>query len=278
MNVRPLPIKSPMIMVLFLIGYGFLFTTQNQHTSTASPNISPTIPVPVLDVLGHNYMNQLIAEILFIKAAVYFGGLNKQPDKDNLEMMQQHFTAMSQLHPRLLDIYYRSESVLAHRGKSFVHATNAILEKGRVALPDQIVLPFFEGFNYFHYLNKPIKAGETLRVASNIPGSPPWIGHLASMLMASGGNIRTGLIWLKGMLAASQDEDEKRRYRQDIDAFEKAMQVQRALEHYAHKHGVYPENLSALFANELRELPTWEGNYVLEYQAPTLFLRRKTHD
>jgi len=273
-------IKSrPFILLpILLLCYGFLFVAQDKHANIASADISPSLPTGVLNVLGHSYMSQLIAESLFIKTAVYYGGLNKPMDEANLDIMAQHFLTISQLHPKFLDAYYRSESVLAHRGDRFAQTANKILERGRVALPNEVALPFFEGFNYFHYLNEPVKAARALRAASNIPDAPQWIGHLASMLMASGGNIRTGLIWLNGMLAASHDDEEKKRYKKDIVAFQKALQVQNALDRYAREHGAYPKKLSALLASDLSALPTWEGNYMLEYQPPTLFLRHRPHD
>jgi len=270
--------RTWILLPILLVFYGFLFVTQDKHTNTAPTNISPSLPASVLNVLGHSYMNQLIAESLFIKTAVHLGGLNKQMDEKNLEIMGNHFKTISKLHPLFLDTYYRSESVLAHRGDRFVLTANKILDRGRNALPNEIAIPFFEGFNYFHYLNKPVKAGKILRNASNIPDAPQWIGHLASMLMAKGGNIRTGLIWLKGMLAATHDEDEKKRYGRDVATFEKAMQVQQAIEQYARKHGTYPETLSVLLPDYLGALPTWEGEYMLEYHSPTLLLRRHPHD
>jgi len=265
----------PIIFIMLLLAYSTLFVAQDTHTGKTQGNISPALPTGVLNVLGHSYMNQIIAESLFIKTAVYLGGLDQQMDEANLTIMGQHFITISQLHPKFLDTYYRSESVLAHRGDQFVHTANTILEHGRTALPNEVAIPFFEGFNYFHYLNQPAKAGEILRIASNIPDAPKWIGHLASMLMASGGNIRTGLIWLNGMLAASHDDEEKTRYKKDIAAFEKAMRVQQALERYAHRHGAYPKKLAALLASDLRALPTWEGDYMLTYQPPKLFLTRR---
>ncbi len=266
-----------MILPMLLVIYGFLFTAQEQHTSIAKQSISPALPTRVLDVLGHSYLRQLIAESLFIKAAVYHGGLNKHMDAKNLAIMGQHFMAMSQLHPALLDIYYHAESTLAHRGNAYVNTANAILERGRKALPEQVTLPFFEGFNYFHYLQKPIKAAEILRSATNIPGAPQWIGHLASILMVSGGNIRTGLIWLQGMYATAQDEDEKTRYKKDIVAFEKALKVQLALDHYVRRMGKYPVNLTVLLSVDLDNLPTWGKDFRLEYKPPKLFLRRPSH-
>jgi len=267
--------RSLIILPILLFCYGFLFVAQDKQTGSKQANISPTLPAGVLNVLGHSYMNQLIAETLFIKAAVYYGGLNQQMDESNLEVMGQHFLGISELHPQLLDTYYLSEAVLAHRGDSYVRIANRILENGRTALPGKVALPFFEGFNYFHYLNDSIKAAEILRIGSLISGSPQWIGHLASILMAGGGNIRIGLIWLKGMLAASRDEGEKVRYRKDILVFEKALLVQSAIRRYHGKYGHSPGNLEALQPEFIAELPQFKGDYVLSYQAPRLSLYRR---
>jgi len=267
--------RSLILMPILLICYGSLFIAHDKHANIASGNISPSLPSGVLNVLGHSYMNQLIAETLFIKTAVYYGGLNQQMDERNLEVMGQHFLAISELHPQFLDTYYLSEAVLAHRGDPYVRIANRILEHGRAALPGKVALPFFEGFNYFHYLNDSIKAAEILRIGSLISGSPQWIGHLASILMAGGGNIRTGLIWLKGMLAASRGENEKTRYRKDILAFEKALLVQKAIRRYHEKYGHSPGNLEALQPEFIAELPQFKGDYVLSYQAPRLSLYRR---
>jgi len=266
----------PILLPGLVAGYIFLFLAQEQHDSIVRQDISPALPTQMLNIFGHSYLNQIIAEALFIKTAVYYGGLTREMDDGNLKTMGQHFITMSQLHPKMLDIYYRAESVLAHRGDSHTRIANQILETGRSALPNQVALPFFEGFNYFYYLKNPIKAAEILRIASNILDAPQWIGHLASMLMGSGGNIRSGLIWLKGMLSTVQDEDEKARYEKDIHAFEKAMQVQLALDRYAHRHGDYPDSLTALVPADLAALPSWENDYLLDYQAPKLLLRKKS--
>jgi len=264
-----------LVLPVLLLVYGFLFTAQHRHTGAHANNISPVPPTEILDVLGHAYLHQLIAETLFIKTAVYYGGLDKQMNEGKLKLMGQYFLAMSQLHPGLLDIYYRGEAVLAHRGGTYTRMANRILENGRRALPSQLVLPFFEGFNYFYYLNDPTKAAKILHIASILPHSPKWIGHLASMLMARGGNIRTGLVWLKAMLATSRNTNERERYKKNILAFEQAMQVQRALARYVHEVGEYPDSLAALLPVYLSALPSWKNGYMLEYQPPKLFLRRK---
>jgi len=263
-----------MMLTGLMFAYSILFNAYEKHTSITDTNISHSLPTPILNVIGHSYLNQFIAEVLFIKTAVFYGGLNKRINEESLHIMARHFTTISQLHPRLLDTYYRSESVLAHQGNEHVNTANLILEHGREYLPKQVTLPFFEGFNYFHYLNKPDKAANVLHIASSIDGAPQWIGHLASMLMASGGNIRTGLIWLKAIERTSQDEDEKTRYQQEILTFEKAMQVQLALEQYNAREGNYPKELIQLIPVDLGSLPNLGSNFQLKYQTPELRIQR----
>lgn len=264
----------PLILPGLLAGYLFLFLALEQQASVARQDISPTLPNRVLHVLGHSYLNQIIAEALFIKTAVYYGGLEKEVDEGNLAIMEQHFIVMNELHPKMLDIYYRAQTVLAHRGDAYARTANRILEHGRSVLPDQIVLPFFEGFNYFRYLRNPAKAGEVLRIGSEIPEAPRWIGHLASMLAAEGGNIRTGLIWLQGMLATSTDEVAKERYRGEIEVFEQALRVQMALEQYMKNQSRPPQTLDELVPGYITQLPLLKKDYILEYRIPSLYLKR----
>ncbi|MDQ6977808.1 MAG: hypothetical protein Q9M75_06820, partial [Ghiorsea sp.] len=154
--------------------------------------------------------------------------------------------------------------------------TNQILAEGRKALPDQVTIPYFEGFNYYYYLDEPVKAAELLNLASTYDEKYQWLGHLASTLLAKGGSIRAGLTWLKGMHASMDEGEEKERYARDIEDFEKAMVVQAALGRYAEKSsGIYPEKLSDLVPQELRILPKLHDKFYLDYQPPHLFLKVK---
>ena len=263
-----------LLFPLLLVGYSMLFLIVDRQMLHEDRNISPSLPTPVLEMVGHSYLRQFIAEALFIKAAVYYGGLSIMPDEGNLEVMGQHFTAMQRLHPSMLDIYYRSEGVLAHRGIKYTTMANGIMQQGRIALPNVVALPFFEGFNYAHYLNRPAKAAEVLRIASQIDGAPRWIGYLASLLAAEGGNIRSGLIWLKGMQASSNDEAEKARYQDEIKVFEQGLLVQVALEQYIRSVNQPPGTLDELVPDYIRQLPRLEKGYKLDYRAPNLFLKR----
>jgi len=267
----------PIISTLCLAVYSSLFFVQEHQNNQKTNALAPTIPVEILKITGNTYLKQLMAEVLYIKVAVYYGGLDKKISLENLDVMAENFKAMSQLHPLMIDIYYRAQSALAHRGKDYVNMVNGILTTGRIAMPNRVVLPFFEGFNYLNYLNEPLKAAALLKSASEIPDAPQWLGHLASVLMAGEGNIRSGLALLEGMYASSQNKQEKERYKKDIQAFKKALLVQQALNLYQQQQHKSAVSLQDLTPQYLSELPTWKKSYYLEYHAPTLSLLRRSH-
>ncbi len=263
------------ISMLCILLYSMMFFRVDELNQNQTLNLSPSIPTKILKIVGHTYLEQFLAEYLFIKTAVYYGGLSVKPTDENLDLMANHFEAISELHPPMIDTYYRAEAALAHRGSDHVKQANIILEMGQKALPDEVALPFFEGFNYLNQLEQPKKAAHILQIASQIDGAPRWLGHLASILMADEGNIRSGLMLLKGMYASSQDEQEKERYKKDIQAFQKAWIVQQALLHYQQQHGKAASTLDELVPNYLTALPTFNEKYTLKYTPPSLSLSHR---
>ena len=264
-----------LVIPLLVVGmYVQLFYTQEKQQSVKEVRLMPTMPTQVFQILGHTYMQQLLADMLFIKVAVFYGGGNDI--EASVDEMANHFMIMNKLNPKMIDFYYRTEAALADKGDDYTNITNKILEKGRGALPEQVELPYFEGFNYYYYLDEPVKAAELLRLASTYDEKYQWLGHLASTLLAKGGSIRAGLTWLKGMHASMEEGEEKERYAADIQEFEKAMVVQVALERYATKSGgLYPEKLSDLVPEELHMLPKFSERFYLDYQPPQIFLKVK---
>lgn len=263
------------LLPLLVVGlYAQLFFIQDQQKSIKEVRLLPTMPTQVFQILGHTYMQQMIADMLFIKVAVFYGGGHKI--EDSVDEMANHFVTMNKLNPKMIDFYYRAEVALADKGDEYARISNQILAVGRKALPDQVSIPYFEGFNYYYYLDEPVKAAELLRLASEYDEKYQWLGHLASTLLAKGGSIRAGLTWLKGMYASMEEGKEKERYAADIQDFEKALVVQIALERLAQTSGgLYPEKLSDLVPQVLRVLPVVSDKFYLDYQPPSLFLKVK---
>jgi hypothetical protein len=264
------------IFILLLLSYGILFTLQETRFSKNSQQLSHPLP-PAIEKAALGYLRQLGGEMHFVKASVFYGGV--EPGRDPLEYAEpfaQHLTSAASLHPHFVDTYFLCQATLPYINNEYALRANSVLALGMAALADNFVPPFFIGFNHFYHLKDPSQAAIFLQQASQYPGAPSWLGHLASTLAAEGGDIYGGLIWLKAMLAAEEDERVRERYQHSITMFERAVTVQQAIDIYKNKHNnQYPATLDAMVPEILAALPEFDPPFLLSWEPPTLRLIRE---
>lgn len=265
---------SKIIFIFFVAAYAISFSVQERIAKTSDPYLSFPLP-PQVQKIALGYLRQITGIMHFIKTNVFLGGIQVDYPTETYKIsLAENFKTMSTLHPYFLDTYHLCESSLSYIGPEQTRQANEVLKIGMEALPDVWEIPFFIGFNHFHYLNENREAAEVLLKTSKIPGAPDWFGHLASMLAAEGGDIYAGLIWLKAMKSAEEDEMSKERYQVEIDAFEKALTVQKAILSYREKYNRVPNDLQLLIPEFLGHMPQFNGEFVLKYNPPTLKLVR----
>lgn len=225
------------------------------------------------------YLKQLGAEILFVKTSVFLGGLEPGRDpEDYASSLAENFETASALHPAFIDTYFFCQSSLSYIGPERTKQANSILLNGIKALPDNWILPFFIGFNYFHLLNEPKEAAYFLNQAAERPLGPQMLKSLAAILAAEGGDIYAGLTWLKAMHAMEKDELVRERYEKRIMVFEKAAVVLQATHAYREKYHQSPPTLDDLVPEFLTNLPQiTEDKFVLSWDPPILRLVRPKH-
>ncbi|MBA3002788.1 MAG: hypothetical protein FP813_02910 [Desulfurivibrio sp.] len=262
------------LFFLLLFFYGALFSLQEARFSESSQQLSHPLP-PVIQKIALGYLHQLGGEMQFIKASVFYGGV--KPGRDPLEYAEplaQHFTAAATLHPQFIDTYFLCQAILPYINTDYARYANSVLTKGMTALPNNYVLPFFAGFNYFYYLDEPLEAARLFHLAAKRPNGPPMLEHLANLLSAEGGNIYAALIGLRGMYASEQDEQVKKRYAEEITAFEKAVTVLEAIRRYEKMKGTPPVALSDLVPDYLQAIPDVGPIFTLEWKPPHLGIVR----
>ncbi len=259
--------------VLFLpllFFYGFLFFMQERHFSESNQQLAHPMP-STLQKAALGYLRQLGGETLFVKANVFNGGL--KPGRDPLEYAEplaQHFTAAATLHPYFIDTYFLCQATLPYINDEYARYANTVLDQGIAALPSNIVLPFFAGFNSFYFLDEPLEGARLFRLAAQRPNAPPILAHLASILSAEGGDIYAALISLRGLYATEKNEQTKKRYADEIIAFEKAAAVLNAVKRYEQTAGQPPTHLEDLVPSYLPSLPDVGPIFRLEWKPPHL--------
>lgn len=267
-------ISRVLFLLIVLSLYVYAFGEQEGYFSETPLQISHPLP-PIIQKIALGYLRQLGGEMQFVKASVFYGGV--EGGRDPLEYMEplaHHFSAAAQLHPHFIDTYFLCQSTLPHVNNDYALFANDVLLEGMKALPDEFFLPFFSGFNQFYYLKNPKKAAVLLKEAAQKSGSLGWVAHLASMLAAEGGDIYGGLMWLKAMHASEENEFVRKRYEHSITQFEKAVDVQEAIDQYKALQGFYPVTLENLIPQFLPTLPQFDHSFVLSWNPPTLTLAR----
>lgn len=265
-----------LILFFLFLCYGIFFSLQESRFPKSGQQLSHPLP-PLIQKIAFGYLRQFGGEMQFIKASVFYGGV--KPGRDPLEYAEplaNHFMAAATLHPHFVDTYYLCQSSLPYINEEYVAYANEVLGIGMEALPDDFVLPFFVGFNHFFHLKDLPNAARFLKISSEKPNGPSWLGHLASNLAAEGGDIYGGLIWLKAMLSAEEDELMRERYKHSIAMFERAVTVQQAIDSYKKQRGKYPAKLTDLVPDILPSLPDFDTPFQLIWNPPTLRLLRET--
>jgi len=264
--------------VIFLAGiillYGFVFSVQEQKAQEHERSLEIALPVSFHKIAA-GYLKQLAAEMLFIKTSVFLGGVKPGTPPDGYaDALGNNFAVMTSLYPRFIDPYYFCQAFLPPISPESAAKASTIFETGIVAHPDDLVLRFFHGTNFFLSMNEPLKGAAAFAEAAKLPKAPPMFAHLAALLSAKGGDIAAGLISLQTMLAAEKDKAIRTRYQQEIVIFEKALNVQTALNAYTSKYGDAPKTLQQLVPEFLPQLPEIKDSFILVYDPPTLRLQR----
>jgi len=262
------------IFMALLLSYAGLFLQQERQAQSIPPHLPFPMPV-VAEKALLGYLRQLGGEMHFIQTAIYIGSyVAHEQNVFDVNSVASNLDAAAELNPPFLDTYYYSQSMVASQGDESARRTNEILKKGIAALPEDWVIPFFMGFNHFHHLNEPVEAASAIQLSSKLPGAPSWLGHLASVLSAKGGDIYTGLVWLRAMREGENDELVRKGYDEDIADFEMALRVQKAVAAFNNRYGRAPAALDELAPEFLSSLPDFKGNFILKWEPPVLRMVR----
>jgi hypothetical protein len=266
-------LTSLFLAVLILV-YGLFFSHLD---SKAQGRFTPLqfAPPPAFYRVAAGYLQQLAAEMLFIRVSVFLGGVPPGTDKTSYEdALANNFEVMTTLYPRFIDPYYFTQGFLPSISTESAARAAGIFETGIAAYPEDYVLRFFYGTNFFLTMNEPLKGAKAFADAAQLPKAPPLFGHMAALLSAQGGDIAAGLISLKTMLAAEKEEVVRKRYEEEISIFEQTLITQQAINAYINKYGFPPKELEQLIPEFVAQLPETWAFFTLVYDPPNLHLKR----
>jgi len=210
----------------------------------------------------------LLSDYLFLKG-MNFVGERFVTQEAMTEEDWRYFIAIidrvTDLDPYFLDPYIMAEGILTWDAGKVAEA-NQLLEKGRKHRKNQWRIPFYMGFNYFYFLKDYAKGAEYIMEASRIAGSPPFLATLGGRLSYYGGKTRTGILFLKEIMAETKDPAFRAKMEIRLAAMERAASLEDLLEKFKKEKGRSPKSLNDLVAaGYLDRLPKepYGGEWIL---------------
>lgn len=193
----------------------------------------------------------LLSDFLFLKTATFVGGRivsGQSTTAEDWAFVSKSLDVVTDLDPYFVDPYMLAEGLLAWDARKPEQA-NRILEKGIAHRDWDWRLPFYVGFNNFYFLKDYAGASEYIMKAAELPGSPAYLKTLGARLAYYGGKSKTALLFLKEMLAESNDPLMKKRLEKRLVALERATLIEDALERFRLREGRNPARLAELVSS-----------------------------
>lgn len=206
---------------------------------------------PTAEVLKAVSVDQryAVAEFTVLKVLFYFGSLVEQWKQDLLvppeyyNMYKTLETAVK-LDPYNMDAYYFAQAAFTWeigRAKD----VNVMLDYGMKYRTWDWYLPFFAGFNSAYFLKDYDKAGEYMRKAAEISGSPLFT-NLAARYFYEAGRSEFGLVFLDDMIARAKDPKVRAVYQLRKEALLAVREMEAAVETFYARFQRSPRQLPEL--------------------------------
>ena len=244
-------------------------TTQHAERPMTQ-NLMIALPAPFLKVSTLEF-DSLFSDFMLLEGMTFIGESSKRSDKPQVkewewQWLYKQLDAASDLDPYFLDIYYFANAHLTWGG-NLIKETNALLDKGIKARPEEWMLSFFAGFNSFYFLQDNNSASEYLMEASHGENAPQGIVRLATSLAYKGKSTEIAIIFLKQMLLKTVDFKIRQEYETRLGALERIFLIEKAVDFYQLQFGERPKTLNLLVENKvIDKLPSdpYGGSFYLD--------------
>jgi len=216
-------------------------------------------------VLGYH---QLAADLLWLQVIQQIGVRNQTDE--SYQWIYQATDTLTDVDPKFVYAYHAVGAVLGVWGNR-PQESAAILKKGLERNPTAWELAFLLGYDYFYELGDRASAAFYLKMASELPGSPPFLPRLTARMLVEAGDPQAALDFLLRMYQQTSDDRGKAALRRRIEdvAVERDLRVlETAVRRYQMSHGRWPTGLQDLVTTGiLAQLPEDPGGGVYELNA-----------
>ena len=210
---------------------------------------------------------ELAADLLWLQAIQVMG--EKKLSEEEGQWLYHAVDLITTLDPKFVRAYEAGSHALCIL-VLMPEESNRLLEKGMKHNPQEWILPFLLGINYYFELGDDEKAAEAMAKAARLPGAPERLVNLAAKLFVSAKSPQQAVELLAKVYEETSDENVRKmvevRLKESI--VERDLQIlEEAIRRYQVNYTHRPERLEDLVGpGLLRELPKepFGGQYLYE--------------
>ena len=260
--------------VLCLVGlYGL--HVRLDHMREAAPKLQRFMSLPqgeFLRVASMGYQH-VVADLLWLQTIQAMA--EKKVSEESGHWIYHALDVVTTLDPRFV-LAYQAGAIALCTMVVLPDESNALLEKGIRNNPQEWMLPFLLGINYYFEFHNDAKAAEYIAQAARLPRAPENLALFAARLYASAREPQEAITFLTHMYEQTTDENVKRVLDQRLREvlLERDIQLlETAVGQYAWRNARPPNRLEELVASGLiSELPRepFGGTYVYDQQTRTV--------
>lgn len=237
----------------------------------------PPIPADVLRPFSFG-MRSLIADLTFLEAIQVLGGIRKARTADegaaDDRLLDRLLTYSTDLDPKFAGAYrFAGNAMPRHTlDDKITNALQAetILKKGARERPDDWRIPFELGFIQSYYLGRFGEAAVNLGAAARAPGSPAYLGLLATRAAADAGELDLAERMATVMAAEASEESTHEEWNKrllDLRMERDLRAIEAAIARHQARTGAKPPSIQALVrSGDLKRMPSEPhgGRYQLD--------------
>ncbi len=251
------------IAVLFVLSAGLQAARDNAYQRyDSAAGMLWVQPGPALSRLALGYRD-LLADIYWMRAIVYFGGERLRPDgTGNYDLLYPMLQAVTTLDPRFTVAYRFGAIFLAEAapdGPGRPDLSVQLLESGVARDNGRWEYMHDIGFVYYWWLRDYKKAAEWFQKGSEAPGGPAWLAPMAATTLAVGRDRQSSrTLWTQLRDSADSDwiRNTAERSLLQLDAMDAIDQLNAITERYASAAGRVAADWQTLVrAGALRGIP-----------------------
>ena len=202
------------------------------------------IPSKEFTALTAGTYSKFLADVFLIRGVLMIGDYDFFSKKRHLIL--KNLEVANKLDPRFLFPIFLGGIVLVHTPED-AYRSISFLKEAQKANPQAWQIPYWIGVNYAYILKDYLSAIKYFRIASDLPGAPPFLKSNQVFFYYKAGKIKLGIEYLEALKRSIEGKGKREEWiNRKLEWLKKIWLLEQKVDEFHSLFKRYPENLNEL--------------------------------